>query len=602
MIDYHANQAALEGFTAALSSAVFPDGRTLDAQHAGLAALSAEPGAALLGAFVQHLIGHAASNGVETALLQQAAELWTRGVDQCTELGRIRAALEGAIENPGEPGAAEQFNAAAVDAQNFANTVNSMRTEVDALRGKVLEFSHLPPHPRQLDRRTDTWDWANLSLGRRTDALVRSLFRHATNPRTLAFATGATASYGANVAGSAYLGHVVGGPRRLHRFRDRIARNAVGSWIAAHHPSSATPTAMARSIMLGMPANAALPSDLETLIKDALSDTFDLARTPPLPDIQLGYQRLVTHLNLLDRFVRPASPAPPGQTWMAKLYGDPQNPPGSLRPQDVDVTGQDGGGVAVQYGNDPSPGSSAPSGSDSSKMAKGCGIAFLAILLLDLVQAFVQCIGQWANKHRCTFWDNMLLSKLFEQDPPDPRGANQPENSNVTASQLTALGNAPEATQLVGFLFDAHNMLWEALDKAYVFLAATGLIYPGDLTPMPLYAQFVSVPASQPWPHREVQDAAGEYHLYPNSLLENPVASPSPFPPGALPDILLSFNSELIATNISLGLWRQIPNDEHDSENRDLDADRGAAHLCWAAQGSVLTDPLTVVNLAYSEQ
>ena len=210
----------------------------------------------------------------------------------CTELGTIRADLEAALANPGDPGSADRFNNATVSVQNFAHTANVMRVEIDALRADVLSFPHLPPHPRQRDRTTDAWDWSNLSLGRRTDAFVRSLFRFANDQGTLAFANGAAASYGANVAGSAYLGHVVGGPRRTHRHRDRIARNAVGSWLATHHPAAMAPATMASRITFGPPGNPTLPSELDALVRDALSDTFDLGRTPPLPDLQLGYQRL----------------------------------------------------------------------------------------------------------------------------------------------------------------------------------------------------------------------------------------------------------------------------------------------------------------------
>jgi hypothetical protein len=601
MIDYHGDSVALGSFIAELSQAVFADAATAEAQSRTLAAVDAEGGSALLGAFVHHLLGHAASDGAEVDLLQRAADLWARGAALCAELGTIRMDLEGALASPGDPGSADRFNTAAVNSQIFANTVRGMNAEIDSLRADVLAFTHLPPHPRQSDLTTDAWDWGNLTMGRRTDAFVRNLSRHATDLQTVAFATGAAASYGANVAGSAYAGHAVGGPRRTHRHRDRIARNAVGSWLATHHAAAMAPATMAGTITFGAPGSPTLPAELETLLRDALAETFDLGRTTPLPDLQVGYRRLVTHLNLLDDFMLPAVPTPPAPVWMATLYGDPQNPPPSLRPQGVDVTGQDGGGVAVEYGPS-STGSSSPDGSDSSSTSQGCGIAFLAIIVVDLIQAFVQCIGQWANGNTCTFWDNMLLKKLWEQDPPDPRDPSNPENPNVTAAQLTAIAGTPQAAQLVGLLFETHSQLWEAMDRAYVFLAVAGLVYPGHLMSMPLYTQFTSTPLGQPWPHREEPDPSNTYHLYPGSPLENPTTTPSPFVTGARPDIFLNPNGGLSATNVAMGLWRQMARGDHDSQNLDLDADRGFGHQCWAANGSVHDDPIDVLALGYNEQ
>jgi len=601
MLDYHGDNVALSEFTSLLSAANFPDPAVARAQNKALEGVATESESALLGAFVHHLLSHAASDGAELALLQRAADLWDRGTALCSELGAIRADLEGAMEDPGAPGSADRFNTAAVSAQNFANTANAMRVEIDAFRADVLAFPHLPAHPRQQDRKTDTWDWGNLNLARRTDAFVRALFRQAADARSVAFAVGACASYGANVVGSAYIGHTVGGPRRTHRYRDRLARNAVGSWLASNHPASLSLSAMANRITFGSPADPTLPSELEALMSKALTDTFDVTTTLPVPDLQLGYRRLVQHLTLLDGFVRPPVPAPPTQMWMAKLFADTQNPPTSLRPQDVDVVGQDGGGVAVQYGGPPSTGSSSPDGSDNSKIAKGCGIAILVLTLIDLLQAFIQCIGQWANHHTCTFWDNMLLRELWHQDPPDPHDPTRPENPDVTAAQLTAIASSPQATQLVGILFDVHCQVWEAMDRAYAFFAGTGLIYPGDLVTMPLYAQFTSLPGALPWPHREEADPASTYHLYPSSPLENPTKFASPFPAEAHPDVYLT--GELSNFNMpTLELWRQIAAGEFDSQNRDLDADRGFSHLCWAAGGSIHDDPIAVVILGYNEQ
>ncbi|MFD9124830.1 hypothetical protein [Kitasatospora sp. NPDC059571] len=598
MLDYHGDCVALGEFASVLGAASFPDPAVTAAQQEALAAVGQEPGAALLGAFVQQVLCQASADGWELGLLRRAADLWNRGRDLCEQLGTVRADLEGALENPADPGSANRFNTAAVGAQEFANSVIGIRTDVDTLRADALTFEHLPPHPRQDDLGTADWDWGNLQLARRTDAFVRALFAAAQGPSGLAFAVGAASSYGANAAGSAYLGHTVGGPRRSHRHRDRLARNTVGSWLAANHAGALRPAAMADRVRFGAPGAPELPAELADLIGAAVTAAFDTTRTVPVPDLHLGYRRLLEHLDLLDGFAMPSVPAQPGQVFMQALWSDPSSPPPTLRPQDVDVVGQDGGGVAVKYGPD-EPGSKKPDGSDSSKTSSGCGILVLAIILIDLVQAFVQCIGQWANHHTCTFWDNMLLKKVWEQDPPDPR---DPTNPGVSRQQLTAIAVSPQATQLVGLLFDAHEQAWEAMDRARTFLTTTGLIYPAATAGLPLYEQFTSVPAVELWPFREEAQPVDAYHAFPVSAIEHPVRSPSPYPLGAAPKAFLDAGSPLQAAAVSLGLWAQIAAGSQDGRNLDLDADRGHGHPCWAAAGSVGNDPVQVVVLDYTDQ
>lgn len=597
MLDYHGNRIALAEFTASLGVAAFGDPVVADARDRDLAAVADEEGAALLGSFVHQLLSHAASDGVEVDLVERAGGLWRRGSALCDRLGTIRAALEAALEDPSAPGAADSFNSAAFDVQVLGNEAIALRTEVDGLRAQVLAFPHLPPHPRQSDQTTDNWDWANLTAARRTDAFVRSLYRQVADPRTNAFAVGATASYGANIAGSAYIGQAVGGPRRTHRYRDRVARSSFGAYLAANHPAAMSPSAMAAAI--SAVSGGGLPPELKTQLGDALAQTFDLTRTQPIPDLDVGFDRLVRHLGALDTFKMPAAPTPPAQFWLAKLYADPQNQPPSLRPQDIDIVGQDDGGVAVQYGGSSSPGSTTTDNSDSNKAAKGCGIAVLLIIVIDLVQAFVQCIGQWAQGHTCTFWDNMLLSKVFEQDPPDPR---DPTHPNTDEQGLTAMAGSPQITQFVGMLFDAHGMAWEALSRGYNFLASSGLIYPRDLLAAPMYAQFTSLPGFQSWPQREEARPLDTFHLYPSTPIENPVESPSPFAIGSAPSVFVASGGGSSAADVTMALWQQIAAEAQDSQNRDLDADRGFGHACWAAGGSVHDDPIDVQTLLYDEQ
>jgi len=71
---------------------------------------------------------------------------------------------------------------------------------------------------------------------------------------------------------------------------------------------------------------------------------------------------------------------------------------------------------------------------------------------------------------------------------------------------------------------------------------------------------------------------------------------------GAHPDVFLSPIGPLNAANMSLELWRQSAAGQQDSQNLDLDGDRGSAHPCWAARGSVLTDPVDVLILAFDDQ
>jgi hypothetical protein len=343
---------------------------------------------------------------------------------------------------------------------------------------------------------------------------------------------------------------------------------------------------------------ATLPNDIESLLTACLTDTFDTSHTVPIPDLQVGYERLLRHLRALDAFQMPPTPVPPGQVWMAKLYVDPQNPPPSLRPQDVDVVGQDGGGVAVSYSSS-SPASNTTDHSDSMDANDICGVIAAILIVIDIIQAFVQCIVQWANHHTCTFWDNMLLKKLWEQDPPDPRDPTRP---SLDEQGLTAAADSPQVVQFIGMLFDAHNTTWEALSRGFNFLAATGLIYPAGLLAAPMYAQFTSLPAFKDWPLREVADPVNTYHLYPNSPVENPTENPSPYAVGAGPSVIVAPGSNDSAAAATMAVWEQIAADEFDSQNRDLDSDRGFGHFCWAAAGSVHDDPVVVVTLQFDEQ
>ena len=294
-------------------------------------------GYALLGGFVDHLLAHASSDGTELVLLEKAADVWADGVALYGVLGSVRTELEAAIEAPGDPTAAGRFNAAAMEAQRLAQRLHGLQAQIVLLREEIDPLLHLPAHPRQVDKPANSWDWGNFLLARRTDAFVRAL---AGRGRAIRAVPGR--SHWAGVG-------------ELHRQReqadtrisgmsseDRVEvtatatgsapRNTIGSWLRRHHPTIPSLTAMADRVGFGDPAVAQLPQTLEALILEhAVSGTFDASRTPSLPDLSLGYRRLVTHLELLDRFVMPPTPAMPSPHFTAVLFADPANRAGKHR-------------------------------------------------------------------------------------------------------------------------------------------------------------------------------------------------------------------------------------------------------------------------------
>jgi hypothetical protein len=116
----------------------------------------------------------------------------------------------------------------------------------------------------------------------------------------------------------------------------------------------------------------------------------------------------------------------------------------------------------------------------------------------------------------------------------------------------------------------------------------------------PLYKQFVTSPNRTAWPHRPAAAPVDTYHLDPTSPIEQPAATP-PFTAAAAPSSLLatwapgeSHGVLPIAQRLLLQIVRRVT----DSENYDLDADRGFLHACWqTAPGTSISDPAISVQV-----
>ena len=613
MIDYRANVAALESFRDFLAKEPLADPAVASIRDEHIAALGKAGDMALLGSLIDHLLWHASSDGSELLLVERAANLWRTGVELHGMMTEFRTNLEAALSDPAAPTSVAQFNAAGQEFSEFEIAADGKQAELWALRDDIYDTAHPRAHPRQEDKPLGDWGWADLFIARRTDAFVRSTLAHASDTRTRAFSLGVTANYGANACGSGYLGQVVGGPRRSHRHRDRLARNAVGSWFALHYPGIPSLTDIATQIRYGL-VTPVLPSSIEDLINTSLSDAYNLGRTPPLPDLQLGYRRLLRHLEALDSFAIPLPPSLPVEPFLSAIYGSTSTPPVSVvqmtaELQLVESTGSgSGSGVAPQ--NMPS-GSSTAGQEDSRRSSKlDCGAFFEGFFRLVALAGtlFGPCWGAFAEGEDCKIWEDTKKNftewwrTMFAGQEPLTEGETA---TNVTLSRLIAASDNSAVIEIIRSMYETQNQLWEGLNSAYGFLSICGLIYPDAILGRVPYSEFVAIPSppGTGWPHLPTKDSAEGAHEFPKTPLEQPTVTTSVYPPGAAPGAFLTpgEGGVAIGAHISGAVWKQVAAGQRDAVNFDRDADRGLFHPCWTAGRSINDTPIDVVVLDYSD-
>ena len=370
---------------------------------------------------------------------------------------------------------------------------------IEAFRQDVMKLAHLPEHPRQANLPLPNWGWGDVFLARRTDAFVRTVYRRAAepvldgaaDPAFRAFAFGALSSYGANTCGSAYLEQVVGGPRRSHRYRDRVASNTVGSWFALTNPRVRSLASIADLIRFeAAPAAPSLPAPVEAFLRDSLQETYDLNRTAPLPDLQTGYSRLVRHLELLDTFQLPPKPPEPAASFVDRLYGDPSNPPSALFTlQAANFAAGPGQGAGSSQPTNYSGSGNQPTSSDSAPTTgERCGSFWMGIIyaVMFLGGGFAPCIGAWAQGKRCKLWD-AIWKEFGDANKPsqEQMEALASQSQRLTTEEFSAAAGVDQMTTMVGYMFELQCHLWEGLAKARAFLAIHGMIYPDGHAPIP---------------------------------------------------------------------------------------------------------------------
>lgn len=588
MIEHHAHIASLDAANAAVLAMSEPE--LFNALAESGDALNQHPAIARLGCCLDALITLAEADELELNLLRHAGDLWQRGLTIYRELDTARLEFELSLVRTDLPDAVNVLQLGINRLYDLSQDCGRLIQDVQALRDAISPLDHLRPHPRQSDLPSSDWSWGDAFLGRRTFALVQSLFTHADGSRGRALAMGALGGYAGNVAGSAFLGAVVGGPRRLHRYRDRLARNTLGAWIHKH--VGTPPSSELAYILLldGIRDAPALPTDLANQLRSGLAEAYP---SRPLPDLDLGYRRLLEHLELLDRFRMPAPPEPP----VVPLSTD-----GSIHPSTFDdgSVGNTVGDAGTPTGPPDIGGGGLDPGPSSSKTSSGDAcLAVLASLGIfagvTLVIFAIWCLDRRIREKNCAPGEFLDASS----DPPDPR------DPPITQHELQILREPENCGTLLQNVFQLQMRLWEAFEHARSFLTVTGLIYPAPETlGQPLQRQFLVPRADALWPRREDPQAGETYHRYPDTPPEQPAAD-EVFPADRPVDWLLHTdpvdNASTVA-QIAVETFRAL-HGLGPSSNFDGDADRGHHHPCWSiSAGTSIIDPVLSIDLLPFEE
>ncbi|THK33708.1 hypothetical protein EHS39_34545 [Ensifer sp. MPMI2T] len=605
MLDLYAHFAALEVLRVRLKREFVSGSLTAASAVETLKAIESTYPFAVLGSVVDHLIAHAGPSDAEVDRLQKAHALAVDVRAFLNDLRDVRTAIENVARNPKAANALADYNAARAALADLYLRYDPLVARLQAFVWQLHPLRHLTQHPVSTDQPTGAWPWRDLFLSRRTGAFaaeVMKLARASGRPEAIAFAFGVGASYVGNIFGSSYLTHGVGGPRRSHVYRDRLASYSVGAWFRHGQLAEGADFDPIRRVPLfGSPQNPALPPWLTALLKKAFSNVYASGDLPAvLPDVEAAYVQLLEHWRLLHSFP-PLAPAEPIDDTLDLAIVN------TLTPQDKDpdepTTPRDGpepepDGPERLF--DPGPGSPPWFMEKHEDWLDYVKEACLDLLFLPI---FLIRVGFW------------LGHDANENEPPKSGGLASRASklsTPLTQSEFDAVMGGKDILIAVVWLHHLDAGLHHFATACLKVLKVVGLIYPEreDLLE-PTYRQFVVLPPASlgvQWPSLPPADPA-LFLQPPAGSLEAPATSPSTLGPGHKPIAFLMTGFGGSASVMSEGFdllldeLRDLPSSPLRSSNLNLDADRGHLAACWtpAAGTSVTDNPQSPVVLSYGD-
>lgn len=582
MIDYHAHVAAFRVVQDSLDAAApasFFEGEWQEIS----AALNAEPGAALLGTLLDHLFERSEGAKPEQDQLEEAAALYGQAFKVLESFAPLRHEFEELVGSPASV-TPEKVDGLIAELEGLVPILVAIHGQLDNFISRTEPpFRHVAPHAIAEDLRPHEWLWRDVTLSRRTDAFIRELRRASDGSQACeALAFGALAGYAANMAGSSYIVQAVGGPRRSHPIRDRVARYSVGAWLRSNEPALCLPLGDLRArITLGGPDGTGLPAGLEDQIQKALAAAYPAGAPAVPPDLNQGYATLLRHLELLESF--PTIPPPediplpllirimavPGAMHVMYNPQDVQGPPG-FEPPLPDATAD--------------PENHRPGGSTDEG---GCGGLGLLLLILTIIGIIIYVL---------------VKAKDDPNDPPNE------EDPGAVQARLAAFFTSDEALKLVPRFYQVQDGLFGAANRGVDYLQKIGMLYPGEKNlAEDSYRKLTNIERPPVRViHTPNRDPDTGFAAFPSSPVELPVDFHPQFKLGATPAAFIHGQPPSAPGVGALGIemWtRHLEDPNADSVNHNLDADRGPSDGCWRVQpGTSITDnPLAIKTLAYTD-
>jgi hypothetical protein len=593
--DFHTSIASLRVAQRTLSAAIAAGRVPARAAPRLRAALAAAPDMAAFGALLDTTLYHCGPTQPELDLLTKAAGLWGRFRQLMGELAAVRGQFESLVANPNQPDVVGQTQSLASHIPRLGDDVKQWSDDATAFIKGLSQLTYLPEVGQSHDAPVGRWSWLDLATGRRTGALRAALLDRAVasaDQGAVAFACAAIAGYAGRLCASGYGTRVVGGPRRSHPYRSRLAARTVGAWVRQNYPGDTVPlTDLGQRVaaLLGNPP--AFPRAARAALAGAMADAY--RGVAPAPDLDLAAARVAQHLQLLSILT------------MSDPGASPPVPVPAPVSAAVQTAAQSRGLSAAQFPTFPMP----PGPNPAVSIATGVGpfwktlLASVLTILLGLAFAVLGFliagppgagIGAGLGVGLGT-WIGVQI------------GAWKLDDRQVSAATRQADLRSDQAIQVCYGLELLQEALYAAGDQFLVALKAAGLAYPEgrDLSSV-LFGQFLTMPRYDPVFRRPDHDP-NHFTVYPQTDVEVPNRVGSyPYRAGSSPAAFLDApGGPPDATVAGLGprLWLEEEagggGTDLRQRNRQLDADLGPADVCW--RGRVTVTPIQVTPLAYPD-